>query len=320
MPARISRRAPVRRLARGAAGAVRSEPATGVTHPERLVFPQGGIRKAELAEYYATLAPALWPHLQRRPLSILRSVTTGRTFWQRHLDIPAITGFARVRPGVRSTARKEFFASARPEALSSLAQMAAVELHTWGCRLPRTDRADRITFDVDPDPDLPWSSVRRGVLAIRELLTAIGLESRLKTSGGNGLHVVVPLSGRLPDFAAAAGFARAVAIHLAEQSPELFTARRGATNRRSLLYVDWQRNQEGATTVCAYSPRWRPGAPISTPLDWSELGARDLRGAHFNLRNALTRWRRVGDPWLEAPCKAQTLHTGITRALDRLAG
>ena len=127
-----------------------------------------------------------------------------------------------------------------------------------------------------------------------------------------------PLAGRLPDFAVAATFARAVATHLAQQSPDLFTARRGLENRRQRLYVDWQRNQEAATTVAAYSPRSRPGAPVSMPLDWSELGTQDLRGAHFNLRNAAARWRRVADPWLEQPCRRQTLHTGITRELDRL--
>lgn len=281
------------------------------------MFPQDGIRKGELAEYYVALAPAIWPHLHQRPLSVLRSVATGRNFFQRHLEGALAAGFEPVEPGPGSSAQRPFFAAAQPQALAGLAQMAALELHTWGSRLPRPDRADRITFDIDPDPGVPWRHICAAARSIRDFLAEIGLGGQLKTSGGLGLHVVVPLQGRLPGFDVAAAFARSIATYFSRRQPELFTARRGAANRKGRMYIDWQRNQHGATTVAAYSPRWRKGAPVSMPLAWSELGKLDLRGAHFNLRNAGARYRRNGDPWLEQPCPAQTLSAAVQRELEQ---
>lgn len=131
-------------------------------------------------------------------------------------------------------------------------------------------------------------------------------------------RIVFREEGRLPAFAAAAAFAKAVAAHFARRQPELlFTARRGAANRNRRMYIDWQRNQQGATTVAAYSPRWRKGAPVSTPVAWSELGKLDLRGARFNLGNALMRYRRIDDPWLQQPCRAQSLSAALQRELER---
>ena len=193
-----------KRAARPVRSAQRSVEAA-VSHPDRIVFPEDGITKRELAEYYIALAPALWPHLQARPLSVLRSVAAGRNFFQCHLDGALAAGFQPVEPGADSSAE--------------------------------------------------W--------------------------------------------------------------PELFTARRGAANRKGRMYIDWQRNQQGATTVAAYSPRWRKGAPVSTPVAWSELGKLDLRGARFNLRNAVARYRRIGDPWLQQPCRAQSLSAAVQRELER---
>ena len=310
----------VRSMARTTAQPARAaqrSPGASVSHPDRIVFPQDGITKRELAEYYVALAPAIWPHLQARPLSVLRSVAAGRNFFQRHLEGALAAGFEPVEPGAGSSAERPFFAAMQPQALAGLAQMAALELHTWGSRLPRPDRADRITFDIDPDPALPWRSVCGAARTIRDFLAEIGLDGQLKTSGGLGLHVVVPLRGRLPDFAGAAAFAKAVAKHFSRRQPELYTASRGAANRKGRMYIDWQRNQRGATTVAAYSPRWRKGAPVSMPVAWSELGKVDLRGAFFNLRNTVARYRRYGDPWLEQPCPAQTLSATVQRELER---
>lgn len=293
--------------------------ATALTHPTRVVFPEDGITKEQLGAYYDAVSPALWPHLRGRPLSVLRSVAPGKNFVQRHLDDAKATGFRMVPPPEGSSADEPYFAAASPEAVGFLAQMGAVELHTWGSRTPRVDRADRLTFDIDPDPSLEWQPVSSAAVLIRDFLAELGLQSRLKTSGGKGLHVVVPLEGRLPDFEVAALFARTVAGHLARTIPELFTAKRGAGNRKGRMYIDWQRNQSGATTVSAYSPRWRQGVPVSMPLAWSDLGAQDLRGAHFNLRNAVARFHRLGDPWRKHPCKPQTLTAGILRKLGRLS-
>ncbi len=304
--------------------AVRREPRSSlagpsVTHPTRVVFPEDGITKVQLAAYYEAVTPALWPHLRNRPLSVLRAVAQGKNFFQRHLDDSRAAGFRKVTPPAGSSAGEPYFAATSDAAVPVLAQMGAVELHTWGCHLPRVDRADRLTFDVDPDPSLDWKPLCTAAALIRDFLAELGLESQLKTSGGQGLHVVVPLQGRLPDFETAADFTRRIATHLAHAIPELFTARRGASNRKGRMYIDWQRNQRGATTVAAYSPRWRAGVPVSMPLAWADLGKQDLRGAHFNLRNAVARFHRVGDPWLQHPCKRQTLTARVLRNLDKVA-
>jgi bifunctional non-homologous end joining protein LigD len=284
------------------------------------VYPDDGVTKGQLAAYYDAITNALWPHLEDRPLSVLRSAGPGKRFFQRHLDGADASGFASVEPPRDSTADEAFFAATDPAAIHGLAQMAAVEIHTWGSRLPRVERADRLTFDIDPDVTLDWATVRSAAQLLREFLATLGLASQVKTSGGLGLHVVVPLKGRLPEFETTAKFTRGVAQHLAHAVPELFTARRGASNRRGRMYIDWQRNQRGATTVAAYSPRARSGVPVSMPLAWSELGYEDLRGAHFNLRNAVARVHKQGDPWLREPCKAQSLGARVLRRLERIAG
>jgi bifunctional non-homologous end joining protein LigD len=195
-----------------------------------------------------------------------------------------------------------------------LAQMGAVELHTWGSRMPRPEMADRITFDLDPDPALAWPRVREAAILVRDMLQELGLRSLLKTSGGMGLHIVVPLA-KGPPLDVAAAFSRRVAEHLARSNPQRFSAKRGASNRQGRIYLDWQRNQFAATTVCAYSPRHRPGVPVSLPIDWAELGKRDIRGPYFNLRNVAARVAERGDAWAALPPIRQSL---TKRVIDRL--
>ena len=146
------------------------------------------------------------------------------------------------------------------------------------------------------------------------MLQELGLQALLKTSGGMGLHVVVPLE-KGPPLEVVAAFSRRVAEHLARLMPERFSAKRGAPNRKGRIYVDWQRNQFAATTVAAYSPRHRPGVPVSLPIDWDELGKTDIRGAHFNLRNVAARVAEQGDAWAALPPVRQSL---TRRVIDRL--
>jgi bifunctional non-homologous end joining protein LigD len=293
-----------------------------LTHPERVLFPKDGITKLQLAEYYEGIAPVLWPHLKGRPLSLIRSTSSpGRVFFQRHIDGDATAGLKSVRiadPGGKGD-REPYFVCSSEASIPLLAQMGAVELHTWGSRLPRPEHADRLTFDLDPDPALPWRTVREAATLLRGMLEELGLESLLKTSGGNGLHVVVPLSAG-PTLEIAAAFARRVASHLARVVPDRFAAKRGAANRKGKVYVDWQRNQFAATTVAAYSPRHRAGVPVSLPIAWEELGKQDLRGAHFNLRNVIARVAAEGDAWSASLPLRQTLTRRVIDRLEAAAG
>jgi bifunctional non-homologous end joining protein LigD len=284
-----------------------------ITHPERVLFPADGVTKQQLAEYYEGIAPLLWPHLRARPLSLVRATSgRGRVFFQRHMDGDSIPGLTPV--AVPGSDDEPYFVCSSEASIPLLAQMGAVELHTWGSRMPRPERADRHTFDLDPDPTLPWPKVREAATLVRDLLDELGLRSLLKTSGGLGLHVVVPLA-KGPPLEVAAAFARRVAEHLARLRPRRFAAKRGAPNRQGRVYVDWQRNQFAATTVAAYSPRHRPGVPVSLPVGWDELGRSDIRAAHFNLRNVLARIAERGDAWGD---EAQLRQTLTRRVIDRL--
>jgi len=294
------------RKRRGAAG-------VQLTHPERVLFPADGVTKQQLAAYYEAIAPVLWPHLRARPLSLVRATSgRGRVFFQRHMDGESIPGLTPVP--IPSSDDEPYFVCKSEASIPLLAQMGAVELHTWGSRMPRPERADRLTFDLDPDPSLPWSKVREAATLVRGLLDELGLRSLLKTSGGFGLHVVVPLD-KGPPFEVAAAFSRRVAEHLAQLIPQRFSAKRGASNREGRIYVDWQRNQSAATTVAAYSPRHRPGVPVSLPIGWDELGRQDLRAAHFNLRSVVARIAERGDAWGNELPLRQAL---TRRVIDRL--
>ncbi|MCZ8130213.1 MAG: non-homologous end-joining DNA ligase [Steroidobacteraceae bacterium] len=267
-----------------------------LTHPGRVLYPDPGIAKRELAGYYAAVADRLLPHLADRPLSLVRS-RDGEAFYQKHHRGPAPPGLASIGIDV-GTGRRDYLVCRDATGLASLAQLGVVELHTWGSRLPDPLRADRLTFDLDPDPTLDWRTVADAALTLRALLQALGYESWCKTTGGKGLHVVVPLTTRRPDWDTARTSARAVARYLCRTEPTRFAARPGDAHRRGRLYVDYLRNYGGATAVSAYSPRLRPGAPVSMPLAWRQLeGDEDLRGRRFELR-AVPAWlRRRRDPW-----------------------
>jgi bifunctional non-homologous end joining protein LigD len=284
-----------------------------LTSPQRVLFPADGVTKQQLAEYYEAVAPVLWPHLRARPLSLVRATgNQGRVFFQRHIGAAATPGLTSV--AIPSSDDEPYFVCSSQASIPMLAQMGAVELHTWGSRMPRPEVADRITFDLDPDPALPWPRVRDAAKSLRSTLAELGLQALLKTSGGLGLHLVVPLV-KGPPLEVVAAFSRRVAEHVARLMPERFSAKRGAPNRQGRIYVDRQRNQFAATTVAAYSPRHRPGVPVSLPVGWDELGTRDIRGPCFNLRNVAARIAERGDAWAALPALRQSL---TRRVIDRL--
>lgn len=233
-----------------------------LTNPDRVLFPGDGVTKAELAAWYDSLAASLLPQLIDRPLSVLRVAGDRRPFFQRHFDAP--------RGGGR---RAEFVTCNSREQLQELAQLGVVELHTWGTRRQWTAVADCLTFDLDPGTGVGWAQLQDAALAVRRLLGSLDLESFVKATGGKGLHVVVPLTPPRPRWARAFEFTRSIAQHFATGTPAQFTARRGEPARRGRVFVDYLRNTRGASSVAAFSPRWRPGVPVAVPLSWEELEA-----------------------------------------------
>jgi bifunctional non-homologous end joining protein LigD len=267
-----------------------------LTHPDRILFPHDGITKLELAEYFAAVGEVAMPHYRNRPLSILRNTHGTSPFFQKHFLEKGGAGL-RIVQIENADKDPDFVVCESTEGLLHLAQLGAVELHSWGAVMPKPTHADRLTFDLDPGAELPYPPLRDAALAIRKLMQEHGLESWVKTTGGKGLHVVVPLTKPLPDWERAKEFARSVTLYMERLAPTMFTSKTGEKNRKKKIFVDYLRNGFGATAVAAYSPRWRKGVGVSTPVSWDEIDD-DIRGDHFNIHNVPARVaKQRKDPW-----------------------
>ena len=272
-------------------------PASGrLTHPDRVLFPHDGITKQQLAEYFAAVGEQAMPHYLERPLSILRNTHGSKPFFQKHFLESSNAGL-RVVKIPNADKDPDFVVCDSPEGLLHLAQVGAVELHSWGAVMPKPKQADRLTFDLDPGAELDYPPIREAALVVRKLLQDLGLESWVKTTGGKGLHIVVPLASPRPDWEIAKEFSRSVTLFMERLAPAQFTSKTGERNRKNKIFIDYLRNGFGATAVAAFSPRWRPGVGVSTPVAWEEID-KDIRGTHFNLHNVPSRIaKQRKDPW-----------------------
>ncbi len=258
---------------RKAAG--RAAPATpasfAVTHAERVVDPESGLTKGDLARHYARVAALMRPHLQDRPVALLRAPRglEGTLFFQKHAERAALPEVTQLDPAL-DPGHAPLLVADTPAALATLAQMNVVEIHTWNATSRAFDRPDRIVFDLDPGEGVAWAGVRDGAKALHGFLEALGLACFVKTSGGKGLHLVVPLRPQ-EGWDEVKAFSRAVVQHVASVLPQHFVAVSGAARRVGRIYIDFLRNGFGATTVAAWSVRARPGLGVSVPLGWQEL-------------------------------------------------
>jgi len=288
---------PAPRIRKAAAGNAELPAKVGrLTHPDRVLFPHDGITKLQLAEYFDAVGEQAMPHYQDRPLSILRNAHGSTPFFQKHFLKKSADGLRVVK--IKNADKDPgFVVCDSPAGLLQLAQDGAVELHSWGALARKPTHADRLTFDLDPGAELPYPPLRDAALAIRKLMKDLGLESWVKTTGGKGLHVVVPLTAPLPDWDLAKDFARDVSLFMEKLAPTMFTSKTGERNRKQKIFVDYLRNGFGATAVAAFSPRWRPGVGVSTPVAWDEIDD-DIRGTHFDIHNVPERIaKQRKDPW-----------------------
>ncbi|WP_413790789.1 MULTISPECIES: DNA ligase D [unclassified Pseudomonas] len=268
-----------------------------ITHPDRVIDGVSGVQKAELAQYYLDIAPWILPHLKRRPVALVRAPdgVGEELFFQKHadrLEIPHIKQLdPQLDPGHAALMEIDDI-----HALVGAAQMGAVELHTWTATHDRIETPDRFVLDLDPDPSLPWSAMIEATRMTLAVLDELGLQAFLKTSGGKGMHVIVPLA-RSEDWNTTKAFAKAISQFLARQMPERITATMGPKNRVGKIFIDYLRNARGASTVTAYSVRARPGLPVSVPIARAELSS--LRNAQqWDIHTALERAKGLGaDPW-----------------------
>src|SRR5262249_2397690 len=277
-----------------------------LTHPERILWEGPGITKQGLAEFYADIANWILPHMAGRVLSLVRcpSGIGGQHFYAKH-------PWHGLDPAVRKVdvgEKEPMLVVENLTGLLSLVQASVCEIHPGGSPADDLDRPDRLIFDLDPDQDLLWSAVIAAAREVRERLAQIGLVSFVKTSGGKGLHVVLPIEPSV-DWETAKNFTGAFAAAMAKDSPDRYVATMSKRARKGRVFVDFFRNTRGATAVGAYSTRALPDATVSTPLDWSEL-SESVRADHFridNLRQRLAVLRQ--DPWAEMLTVKQRLPT-----------
>jgi len=264
-----------------------------ITHPGRILWPDAGITKLELAQYYAAIAPRLLAYAGERPMSLVRCPRGPgkQCFFQRHPG----EGMAAHVHSVAIAGRgdgKPFIYVSDDEGLVSLVQMGTIELHVWNATVGNVKKPDQLIFDLDPAEDIEWPAVKSAARDLRDALEELGLVSFLKTTGGKGLHVVVPFASG-PTWADAKRFARSFSEKLAKAEPDRFTINNRKDVRAGHIFLDYLRNDETASAVAAYSVRARPGAPVSLPIDWKDL-ARLKSGDAFKIKDAL---RQRKDPW-----------------------
>ena len=285
-----------------------------LTHPERVLDPESGLTKRGLAEYLALVADRMLPHITNRPISFVRCPGgTGKAcFYQKHIE-------TKLPPGIGSVTIKEkegtgdYLTIDNAEGLIGIAQMGVLEIHPWGSRADDVERPDRLIFDFDPAPDVPFAWVVEAALAMRERLDRLGLESFLKTTGGKGLHVVAPFK-REHEWPLIKEFARAVATATAADSDRYVTVMTKA-KRTGKIFIDFFRNDRGATAVAPYSTRARPGAPVATPLNWSEATPA-LAPGHFTVETIPRRLAQLAeDPWAAMLTSNQAIGKAALKAM-----
>ena len=309
-PARLSGAKPAARDGKGTPtlpGTLR------VTHPDKIIDTQSGTTKVEVIRYYATVAPLMLPHLAKRPTALVRAPdgVAGQLFFQKHAEHAAMAGIVLLDRAL-DPGHAPLLKVALAEGLLSAAQMNVLEFHTWNALEDAITKPDRMCFDLDPGAGVEWPAIREAATLVREMLHQLGLASYVKTSGGKGLHVVVPLKRRY-GWEPVKDFSHAIVDHLASTIPQRFVAKSGPANRVGKVFVDYLRNGFGATTAAAWSVRSRPGLGVSVPIAWEEL-SEVTSGAHWNLANIDARLDVGNAPWADYANAAQNL----TQAMRRL--
>lgn len=291
-------------------------PGTRLTHPDKVLYPDIGLTKADLAAYYAQIADWILPQLADRPLVLVRCPDgqAGESFYQKHAGVGTPDALRRI-PIVEKRKTFDYVAVDDLPGLLSLVQISTLEIHVWGSRADKLEMPDRLVFDLDPDSSVSWSRVVESAQQLRSFFESLDLTSFVKTTGGKGLHVVLPIDRRL-DWDAAKEFCRSVADAVVQADPERYTANMSKAARPGKIFIDYLRNARGATSVAAYSTRARPGAPVSTPVSWRELPKLESPN-HFNVQNIVARLARLKtDPWHDLAGTRQSITKSLIKKLQ----
>jgi bifunctional non-homologous end joining protein LigD len=284
-----------------------------ITHPEKVLFPDDGITKGDLAVYYETMAPVILPHLRGRPVTMERypagigekgfwqkDVSKGFPSWLQRVRVPKKDGVVH-HPVVTDT-----------QSLLWITNQNTITQHVWTSRVPHLHRPDLCVFDLDPSTD-NVAEVRAAAIGLRDLLEELGLPSWVKTTGSKGFHIVVPVDGKT-DIAAVSGFADAVGAFFVSLAPDRLTQKFSKVDRHGRIYVDTGRNGYGATFAAAYTVRAKRGAPVSAPCRWEEIERGEVHPGTFTLRDMPDRIAKVGDVWADMRRRGRSLK----RPLEKL--
>jgi bifunctional non-homologous end joining protein LigD len=287
-----------------------------ISHPERVVYPELAVRKLDVARYYESIGDWIVPHVADRPLTLVRCPEglRGECFYMKHSKLWAPPALRRVRVREK-TKLGEYLIADDIAGVVSLAQMGVLEIHTWNSTFADVERPDRLVFDLDPGENVGWPAVISAARMVREALAALNLASWVKTTGGRGLHVVVPLVPHA-DWSQCLQFSRALSERFEHARPDLYTTAFAKAGRTRKILIDYLRNNRTNTSIAAYSTRARTGAPVSMPITWEELRS-SLTPAGFTIRTAMKRLRRFkGDPWAGYWTARQKLTARLIRAVE----
>jgi bifunctional non-homologous end joining protein LigD len=294
-----------------------------ISHPDKVLDEESQLTKLQLAEYYEAVADHLLPHIANRPLSIVRCPEgSGKPcFFQKQIGKGMPSGIDSVPVTVKKGAKPErelYVTVSKREGLVGLAQMGVLELHPWGSSNKSLEQPDRIIIDLDPDPDLPWKQLVASAIEVRDLMKHLGLETFVKSTGGKGLHVVAPIVPKR-EWPEIKTFAHDFVLMMERANPKLYLTKMTKSARTGRIFLDYLRNERGATAVAAYSPRARAGARVAMPLTWAELERIDPK--QFAVAN-FDKWksRLKHDPWLKLDEVKQQLTSRALSAVAEVAG
>jgi bifunctional non-homologous end joining protein LigD len=287
-----------------------------LTHPDRVLFPEQGVTKRDLARFYESIADWILPSLEHRPLALVRCPrgSDEACFFQKHPG-PAIDDrVPRLGIAQKDGSREHVYVRELPD-LVALIQAGTLELHAWNSHIGDLERPDLVVFDLDPGEEAPWQLVLETARSLRDRLAELGFASFPRTTGGSGLHVVVPLvpAAGWDDIKA---FARAIALLHVHDHREHSTANMSKAERRGKIFIDYLRNARGATAIASYSTRARSGAPVAVPVRWDEL--RTIKSSdRYGVANLLTRLGAAqADPWEDFESAREPLTRRVVRALE----
>jgi bifunctional non-homologous end joining protein LigD len=268
-----------------------------LTHPDKVLFPDPGITKRQLADYWQAVAEVALPFIEHRPLTLFRCPDGygAHCFYQKHVGVgvPSVVPRVAIKEG-----EDPYAAIDGVESLLGLVQIGVLELHVWGSRAEQLDKPDMIVLDLDPAPDVPWSEVVKASFDVKARLESLGLNAFAKLTGGKGLHVIVPVNPG-PSWPAIKKFTRAFVNEMVRDEPRRFVASMSKVKRTGKIFIDYLRNDAESTAIGAYSPRARAGAPVALPVEWDEVDASAADEApRFGLLEVPKLIRaRKRDPW-----------------------